>query len=607
MMIPRARRWRSLFPAVALLLAWLWALPPAGAADPDKVLRYAFRVAESTFDPVVASDLYSHTVLEAMFDPMLAYDYLARPAKLIPNTLREMPQVEEGGTLFTFRLRPGIHFIPDPAFKGQPRELIAQDYAYSLRRFFDPKLKSPWQFLFDGKIVGANAVMEQAKNTGAFDYDAPIEGIAVPDRYTLRLKLTSPDYNLLWILAASMTSAVAREVVEFYGTDVGAHPVGTGPFRLKEWRRSSRIILEANPQFRDQPYDASPAADDAEGQAILARSKGKKLPLVGRVEIDIIEEPQPRWLAFLNAEHDFIERVPNEFINLAAPGAKLAPNLAKQRIGMQRLAEPELTWVYFNMEDPVVGGYTPEKIALRRALSLAYNNEEERLIVRKGQAILAQAPIGPGVAGYDPDFRNPFAEYNPAKAKALLDVFGYIDRDGDGYRELPDGGRLSIEYASSPDATNRALDELWKKFADAIGVRLTIKKAKWPDLLKMSKLGKLQMRGYAWYADYPDADNFLQLLYGPNSGQSNDARFRLPEFDRLYEQAKKLPDSPERSRLYQQMTRLMVVYAPWKLGMHRIETFMVHPWVIGYRKHPIMLFNPRYVDVDVELQRKARN
>ena len=602
-----ARCCRSCLTLAALLAACLVALPQATAADPDKVLRYAFRVAESSFDPVVASDIYSHTVMEGLFDPMLAYDYLAQPLKLIPNTLRELPQVEEGGTLFTFRLRPGIHFIPDPAFKGKKRELTAQDYAYSLRRFFDPKLKSPWLFLFDGKIVGANAVMEQANKTGAFDYDAPIEGLSVPDRYTLRLKLTSPDYNLLWILAASMTSAVAREVVEFYGTDVGSHPVGTGPFLLKEWRRSSRMVLEANSDFRDVPYDASPAADDAEGQAILARSKGKKLPRVGRVEIDVIEERQPRWLAFLNREHDFIERVPNEFLHLAAPGAKLAPNLTKLGIGLQQLAEPEVTWTYFNMEDPVVGGYTPEKIALRRAMSLGYNNEEERLVVRKGQAILAQTPIGPGVAGYDPGFRNPFAEYNPAKAKALLDLFGYVDRNGDGYRERPDGRPLSVEYASSPDAANRELDELWKKSMDAIGVMLTIKKAKWPDLLKMSKLGKIQMRGYAWYADYPDADNFLQLLYGPNSGQSNDARFRLPEFDRLYDKAKKLPDSPERNLIYQQMTRLMVVYSPWKLGMHRIETFMTHPWVIGYRKHPIMLFNLRYLDVDAQMQRKARN
>ena len=590
-----------------LVAAWVLALPQAVAADPNKVLHYAFPIAESTFDPAVASDLYSSTVMEAMFDPMLAYDYLARPLKLIPNTLREMPQVEKGGTLFTFHLRPGIYFTPDPAFKGKRRELVAQDYAYSLRRFFDPKLKSPWLFLFDGKIVGANAVMEQAKRTGVFDYDAPIEGLSVPDRYTLRIKLTSPDYNLLWILASAITSAVAREVVEHYGADFGAHPVGTGPFLLKEWRRSSRMVLEANPGFRDVYYDASPAADDAEGQTILAQSKGKKLPLVGRVEIDVIEEPQPRWLAFLNGEHDFIERVPNEFINLAAPGGKLAPNLAKQGIGYYPVAEPEVTWTYFNMEDPVVGGYTPEKIALRRAMSLGYNNEEERLVVRKGQAILAQMPIGPGVAGYDPSFRNPFAEYNPAKAKALLDMFGYVDRDGDGYRELPDGRPLSVEYASPPDAQNRALDELWKKSMDAIGIRLTFKKARWPDLLKMSRLGKIQMRGYAWYADYPDADDFLQLLYGPNSGQSNDARFRLPEFDRLYEQAKQLPDSPERNRLYREMTRLMVVYAPWKLGMHRIETYMTHPWVIGYRKHPIMLSNLRYLDVDVAMQRKGRN
>jgi ABC-type transport system substrate-binding protein len=589
------------------LLAFLFgvAAAPSNAADMNKTLRYAFPVAETGFDPIVVSDLYSNTVIEGILDAMLTYDYLARPAKLVPNTLVAMPEVGDDGTTYVFHLKQGIYFTQDPAFNGNKRELTAQDYAYSIRRLFDPKLKSPWLFLLEGKIVGADAVMEKAKAANSrFDYDAPIAGLEVVDRYTLRIRLKEPDFNLLYIFAMPTMGAMAREVVERYGDDIGSHPVGTGAFVMKQWVRSSKLVLEANPDYREVYFNF--AGSDPETQAIAAANKGKKLPIVGRVEISIIEEAQPRWLAFLNKEHDYLERLPNEFANIAIPGGKLAPNLAKQGMLLNKTEEPDVTYTYFNMEDPVVGGYSRDKIALRRAITLAYNTREEIQILRKNQAIPAQSPIPPGVAGYDPRFVNPFGDYNPSKAKALLDMFGYVDRNGDGYRELPNGKPLTLEYASTTTLIDRQFDELWKKSMDAVGIRVVFKKAKWPDLLKESKLGKLQIKGSAWHADYPDADNFLQLLYGPNSNQSNDARFKLAEFDRLYEKAKKLPDSPERTALYQDMTKLMLVYAPWKLGVHRLGANLIQPWVIGYKMHPTLHALWKYVDIDVARQKAAR-
>ena len=572
------------------------------AADMNKTLRYALPVAETGFDPVVVSDMYSNTILEGVLDSMLTYDYLARPAKLIPNTLSAMPEVSNQGKTYVFHIKPGIYFTADAAFKGQRRELTAQDYAYSIRRLFDPKLKSPWLFLLEGKIVGADALMQKAKTAGArFDYDAPIAGLKVVDRYTLRIELNRPDYNLLYIFAMPTLGALAREVVEFYGDDIGSHLVGTGAFVLKHWVRGSKMVLEANPDYREV-YFNSVAGDDPLDRAIVARNNGKRLPIIGRVEIYIVEEAQPRWLAFLNKEHDVLERLPNEFANLAMPGGRLAPNLVKQGIVLTRLAEPDLTYTYFNMEDPVVGGYTRDKIALRRAISYAYNRDAEIRILRKNQAIPAQAPIAPGIAGYNAEFRSPFAEYNPAKAKALLDLFGYIDRDGDGYRELPNGKPLTLEYGSSTTLADRQFDELWTKSMEAVGLRMTFKKAKWPDLLKLSKLGKLQIKGSAWHADYPDADNFLQLLYGPNAGQANDARFKLPAFDRLYEAATRLPDSPERNRLYTELTKLMLVYSPWKLGVHRLGSNLTHAWVVGYKPHPILHAQWKYIDLDLSLR-----
>jgi oligopeptide transport system substrate-binding protein len=583
-----------------LVLGLLCGAAPASAADPQKILRTAFKIAETDFDPPKRDDFYSDRIIGNVFDTLLTYDYLYRPAKLVPGVAEAMPEISADGLTYTFTIKKNIYFTPDPAFKGEKRELTAADFAYSIKRILDPKVRSPRLFFLEGKLAGGDEAMALAKKTGDFDYDAALSGLEVTDRYTLRIHLKQPDYDLLYVLADPATSAVAREVVEHYGEDIGSHPVGTGPFVLKEWVRSSKIVLEANPDYREEYFDATPTPGDAYDQEVMAQLKGKRLPVVGKVVIDIIEEEQPRWLAFLNRQHDYLlDEVPFEFVNQVAPNGKLASFYAKKGMRVYRYADPELTYFYFNMEDPVIGGYTPEKVALRRAMVLGYNINEEVQIIRSSQVIAAQSPIGPGVAGYDPNFRSSATEYNPAKAKALLDTYGYIDRNGSGCRSLPDGKPLVVEFSSTPTLLDNLYDQLWYKSMQGIGICMKFNKQRWPDLLKATKLGTLQMKISAWQADWPDADNFLQLLYGPNAGQANDSRFKLPEFDRLFEKSGALPDSPARNALYREMIRLFLVYAPWKLGVHRIFTHLTQPWVIGYKKHPIVLTQFRYLDIDV--------
>jgi ABC-type transport system substrate-binding protein len=590
-----------------LLLALLLVFnAQAFAADPAKVMRYAFQISETSFDPVEISDLYSAYVVAAIFDAPLTYDYLARPFKLRPNLLEAMPEVSDDGKNYLLRFKRGVYFQDDPVFQGRKREMSAADYVYGLKRIFDPANKCPNLYLWDGYILGMDEVAKRAKDTGRFDYDAPVPGLELLDRYTLRIHLTKPNYNLLYYMTDERFSAQAREVVEHYGKEIGAHPVGTGPYRLAGWKRSSKIILEAYANFREEYWDAEPPADDPAAQEIYRRLKGKRLPMIGRIEIYIIEEPQTRWLAFLNEEHDFIERLPNEFINHAAPLGKLNTNLARRGMQMDRVAGIEINYSYFAMENPVVGGYTPEKVALRRAIALGYNVDEEIRIVRKSQAIAAESPIGPGAAGYDPDFHSSQSEYNPARARALLDMFGYVDRDGDGFRETPDGRPLVIEYASAPDQERRQLTELWKKNMDAIGIRMDFKFAKWPDLLKESKVGKLMMWGLGWSVTTPDADSFFVMLYGPNAGQANHSRFNRPEFNELYRKAKALPDSPERNALYRDMSRLFLAYMPWCLSVHRIYTNLSQPWVIGYKMNPVMNSVWKYVDIDLDVLKQRR-
>jgi ABC-type transport system substrate-binding protein len=586
---------------VFLALAVLLLAGAASAADPNKTFRMAFEIAETTFDPQKVADLYSNLINGAMFDAPIAYDYLARPLKLKPNTLVALPEISDGGKTLTMRVQPGIYFNDDAAFNGKKRELTAHDYVYSMKRLMDPRLAASLLSEVEGVVLGSEEFIKKARAQNRLDYDAPFEGIKALDRYTWQIKLEHPSYIFIYNLAdCRIACAVAREVVEKYGDDVGSHPVGTGPYRLAFWKRSSKMVFEPNPNFREKYFDGEPQPDDAKGQELLAKHKGKRLPIIGRVELSIIEEVQPRWLSFLNHGLDLMYGVPNDFSNLAFPNNQLAPNLRKQGMQMEQVPALDLTYAYFNMEDPTVGGYTPEKVALRRAISLAYNTRDEIAIVRKGQAIPAQTPYSPGVAGYDPGFRTSANDHDVPKAKALLDMFGYVDRNGDGYREMPDGSPLVLQFHSTPTARDQQIDELWKRSMDDIGIKFTVRKAKWPDLLKESYAGKLMMWQLGGSASAPDADTWLSSLYGPNAGmKGNQANFKLAEYDKRYELARTMPDSPERTKIYQEMTKLVVAYAPWKINVHRILTDMWHPWVQGYRRPLVQSTNfwP-YLDID---------
>jgi len=568
---------------------------PATAADMNKVVREVFPVAETGFDPAAVHDLYSGTILQALFETLYTYDYLARPAKVVPLTAEAMPVITDNGKTYTIKLRKGILFAADPVFKGAKRELTVDDYIYQLKRLIDPKIRSPWAFLVEGKFVGLDELAADAKKTGKFDYDKKIPGLEAVDKYTLRLRLKETDYNLPYVLAHEPTSAVAREVITAYGESDGrtlSNPVGTGPYKLDKWQRSSRITLVANPDYRGFTWNFT-SADPAD-QAVITQMKGKKMPTIGRVEISIIEEDQSRLLAFQNGELDIM--------NLEGPlapnvldGGTLRPEFAKKGVQLSRIVDPELSYTYWNMEDPVVGGLSKEKIALRRAMAMSYNAAEEIKVIRNGQAVEANYPIPPGVVGHVPNWQSSI-KYDPAAANALLDKFGY-KKGADGWRTLPDGKPLAVRLSSRPDTLGRQQDEMWKKSLDAIGVKMDVHKDKFPELLKLEKQCKLQSRVASWIADYPDGDNFMQLMYGPNTGQSNNGCAKIPEYDRLYAQTAKMPAGPERDKLYQEMTRIIENYAPWRLMISRYRNQLTQRQVLGYKRHPILHSHWQYIDV----------
>jgi len=601
---------QRLFTAALVLLAQAAhsADTPAAAAEPQTVLHIALRTSETGFDPAQISDLYSRTIAAHIFDAPYTYDHLARPYKIKPATADGMPESSPDFKVWTVKLKPGIYFSDDPAFNGKKRELVAEDYVYALKRFADPAVKSPAYSSFaEEGVVGLEDVRNAAiKTKRPFDYDRRVEGLVALDRYTLRFTLGKPRPRFITFLAQTdLFNGVAREVVERYGPDIMAHPVGTGPYVLKQWRRSSLIVLERNPNYRERFYDAEPAADDAEGQALLARFKGRRLPLTDRIEINVIEESQPRWLAFLNGQVDLIDPVPSDLAKAAVPGGKLAPNLVRKGVSPHRMVNSDVGFLYYNMEDPTVGGYTPEKIALRRAINLSFDVATETRLIRNGQAIPAQAGNVPNTYGYDPDFKSTNSEYSPARARALLDMYGFVDKNGDGWRDMPDGSPLVLEMASSPDQLTRQIDELRRKNLTAIGIKANLRIQQWSENLKAGHAGKLMVWALAGSAASPDGLDSLGRVDSSQFGGSNFARFKVDAVDKLYGQISVMPNGPERLALFKEINRLVTVYAPYKYISHRIYVDLTQPWLSGYRRPLFWQEQWMFMDVDMAMRAKA--
>jgi ABC-type transport system substrate-binding protein len=612
------RRWLG-----AKLAALAWALPcalalPVHAADAPagqrKVLHMSMSSPETSLDPARINDLYSRTITPHIFEALYGYDHLARPARIKPLLADGMPEMSADFKVFTVKVKRGIYFASDPAFKGVKREVQAKDFIYALQRIVDPANKSPVvASLLDIGMVGLKEARDNAlKNKQPFDYDRVIPGLRALDSHTLRVELAEPRPRFVSYLAQSdLLGAQAREVVEFYGPDkVAEHPVGTGPFRLKQWRRSSLIVLERNPDFREATYEGEPAADDPAGQALLARFKGRRIPMVDEVRVSIIAESQPRWLAFLNGQVDGLvtlaNNVPQDFVAQAMPQGKVAPNLAKRGVLGERRLNSDVTFAVFNMNDPVVGGYTAEKVALRRAIGLSYDTQREIQLIWRGNAVAAHGPVMPHTSGYDPHFKSEMGDYDPARAKALLDLYGYVDRDGDGWREQPDGSRLELVMATQPEQRARVLDELWQKSLKKIGIRVRFEQKQFAENLKAVRAGKLQFWQLGTSAAGDDGQDSLSRMYGPQRGSQNFSFFQRDEYDRIYDRMSQIQDGPERDKLFFEAKRIAVAYMPWKYKVHRMSVDVWHPWLVGYRAPQFWQEWFHMVDIDNSLRPPAR-
>lgn len=560
---------------------------PAPARAFGGTLHVVLAGQETGLDPQVLGDDFSWTIANAIFDAPYRYDYFARPLRLVSNTALGMPEITDDGRTYTIRIRPGIYFAHDPAFKGKRRELTAGDYVFSYKRILDPKVRSPFLYLLEHRVVGVDEALARARKEGELDYDADIEGLRTLDRYTFRIRFKDPNYPFQYWLTSIPFVAVAREVVEAYRDSarrVMENPVGTGAYRLIEWRRGQRMLLEANPNYRKTTYPAPPADGSPEDVAIAKGLVGRVLPLTPRVEISIVEEDQTRLLGFRRGQFDYLE-APSTTIDNVLDGDKLKPEFLKTGVTLHRAFEQSLSYTIFNMDDPVIGGYTADKVALRRAIAMAYDRDAELRTLRNGQGRVATQLVPPPVPGYDPN-RTSANRFDPAAARALLDHFGYKAANGGMYRTLPDGRPLVLTMATTPDSPSRQYDELWKRNLDSVGIRIVFVTEKWSELAKMALAGKLQMWSLGIGAPTPDADLYYSILYSGSIGEFNYSHFRLSEYDRAYEAAGRLPNGPARYARFREMDALAEAYAPLILNAFRYQNLLVQAWIKGF-KHNI--------------------
>jgi ABC-type transport system substrate-binding protein len=556
----------------------------------EKVLNLIASAKMKGFDPIYAADLYSNNEVGKVYEGLLEFHYLKRPYELIPNLAESLPTVSEDKLTYTFKIRKGIYFHESPCFKDQKsRELKADDFVYSIKRLADPKLQSTGWWILDKKLVGLNEWREKNSSAETTNYDEVVEGIKKIDDYSLQFKLVKPFPQFLYALAMPFTSAVAKEAVDFYGKEFLNYPVGTGPFILPKFDQSNRIVYLKNTKFRDKFFPSEGEEGD-EAKGLLADA-GKKLPLVDKIVVDIQVEAQPQWLNFQAGKADFLGIPKDNFDQALVGGKDLSPDLLAK--GMKLYIEPNLdvTYIAFNNQDPIF----KSNLKLRQAMSLAYNRDLANKRFYNNTAVNAHSIVPSGIAGHKKDFKNPYVAYDTALAKKLLKEAGFPDGKG-----LPE---LTMEIMNSTVSRQQA--EFFVNCMKDLGIKVKISSNTWPQLVQKTNTKSAQMFAMAWGADYPDAENFLQLLYTPNiSPGSNSSNYSNPEFDKIFAEASMMQDTPERTALYEKLYELAAQQMPIIFGVHRTSLQLVQGWLKNFKFFEFTQTQAQYLRVDTEVKKE---
>ena len=556
---------------VLLMLGGCGEPPATDSGKPVKIYRHAMDGAPGSLDPAQAATIYANFVVVNLYDTLYRYKYLARPYQLQANLATAMPEVSTDGLTVTIRIKPGVHFSDDPAFKdGVGREVTARDFVYSIKRHFDPDTRAQGAWLWQNRIEG----LDLWKTEGS-DYDQEVSGLRALDDHTVQITLTRPFPQLVHTFTQGYAAIVPREAVEKYEQMFSSHPVGSGPFRLVN-RDSTRAVMSKNPDFRQEPFDlANEGYDPAKHtNPNLKTLQGRSPPFVDRLEIEFITEGAARWNAFSAGEIDFIKVPVSQFDTILGQHEPLALN-PQYDAKYHFEASPEAGFIYtnFNMADERIG-YHPDpeqnsrNHALRCAMVKAFDWKKNNEIFFYNIGQVFPGIIPPSVPEYDPDGDATYIRRDLPGARQLLQANGW-DKD-----TLP-----TLEYGFPNSVTERQAFEQFRNFMMDAGypakkIRPMIF-ATYGDYQRAYSQGKVTLINSSWTMDYPDVENLMQLYYGPNAAPgSNSANYNNPDYNRLYEASAGLNESPERTLIYRKMNQLLMDDCASITGVSRTLLFL---------------------------------
>ncbi len=545
-----------------------------------KTLSISLPAKIKSFDPIRANDEYSSQGVALAYEGLLEYHYLERPYKLIPNLAVEMPKVledESGRPIYIFKIKKGVLFQQNPCFKSSNRELIAKDVEYSIKRL--ASLQSLGFWMIDGKILGLNEWRENLKK-GLQNFSNNIPGIEIIDKYTIKFTLTGPYTQFLHCLANPHFYIVAKEAVDHYGDNFNFNPVGSGPFVLKTTNpQALKLIFDKNQNYRGRFPKKIPKK-----LKYLEKYAGKKLPFMDRLIVHIIQEPVPRWLKFMKKGIDIIDAIPKDnFSQAITKDKKLTPEMKQKGIKLKFGERSDLVYLAFNHNNPIFS----KNVKLKQAIALAYSNRKVASLFYNDMGRPAQSLLVPGIDGYDKKFINPYRVYDLEKAKKLLSEAGYPN--GVGLPELEISVRNATFY--------RQLGEHFQQSMKKLGIKIKIITNTYPELLRRRSNGTMTIFNMIHSAIYPDAQSFLQLLYGPNKSPGiNGSNFDNIEYNILYDKALTLPISEERTLLYKKMNDIATENVPLLYLVHRLHFVLHHENVRNYIISDFSPCREKYLD-----------
>jgi ABC-type transport system substrate-binding protein len=643
---------------------------PYPAADRGRNILYtAFTDRPKHLDPVQSYSEDEITFTAQIYEPPLQYHYLRRPYELIPATAVAVPQPSyldaQGKSLpvtaeasriaftdYVVEIKPGIRYQPHPAFVEQPadisgfftladfpqrgtRELVAADYVYGIKRLAHPRLHSPILGLMGEYIVGLNELAQSlqksalaGRHTEWLDLrEVKLSGVEVLDRYRYRIRIKGKYPQFLYWLSMPFFAPMPWEADRFHSQPgmveknltLDWYPVGTGPYMLTENNPNARMVLERNPNFRGETYpcDGEPE-DKASG---LLDDCGKPLPFIDKVVFTREKEQIPYWNKFLQGYYDASGIASDSFDQAVQVGSggeiSLTPEMRKQGIRLTTSVATSTFYMGFNLLDPLVGGSSEAAKKIRQAIAIAIDQEEFISIFQNGRGIAAQSPLPPGIFGY----REGREGINPvvydwtadgprrkdvAVAKQLLAEAGWP-----GGRNAQTGEPLVINLdttATGVGAKTR-IDWLNKQF-QKIDVQLVVRSTDYNRFQEKVRKGAVQLFYFGWNADYPDPENFLFLLYGPQGKVKqhgeNASNYASAEFDRLFERMRAMENSPERQAIIDRMLAILHEDTPWVWGFHPKDYSLRHAWLLNRKPTKVGNNTLKYQRVDTAIRATLR-